>query len=156
MKFGTPFMNMFVTSVSSRAAPAPLACFGVPSAPLEFTRPRSTSPPLHRDHALPHQRSECSSQNPTRMCRPSTAATCVCLHRLYLSRLSVSDGKTVGIFIFSPTIPAYPQAKFPGVVVFSEIYQGVYGRYAAAAASRPAGPPASKQARNMNGERDAH
>ena len=29
-----------------------------------------------------------------------------------------------GIFIFHPTIPNYPKAKFPGVVVFSEIYQG--------------------------------
>jgi carboxymethylenebutenolidase len=29
-----------------------------------------------------------------------------------------------GVFIFHPTIANYPQAKFPGVVVFSEIYQG--------------------------------
>lgn len=29
-----------------------------------------------------------------------------------------------GIFLFHPTIPNYPKAKFPGVVVFSEIYQG--------------------------------
>jgi hypothetical protein len=30
-----------------------------------------------------------------------------------------------GIFIFHPTVPNYPKAKFPGVVVFSEIYQGM-------------------------------
>jgi hypothetical protein len=30
----------------------------------------------------------------------------------------------LGIFLFHPTIPNYPKAKFPGVVVFSEIYQG--------------------------------
>jgi hypothetical protein len=35
--------------------------------------------------------------------------------------------KSLGIFIFHPTVPNYPQAKFPGVVVFSEIYQGVCG-----------------------------
>jgi carboxymethylenebutenolidase len=29
-----------------------------------------------------------------------------------------------GIFLFHPSIPNYPKAKFPGVVVFSEIYQG--------------------------------
>lgn len=29
-----------------------------------------------------------------------------------------------GIHIFHPTIAGYPHAKFPGVVVFSEIYQG--------------------------------
>lgn len=29
-----------------------------------------------------------------------------------------------GIYIFHPKIPNYPQACFPGVVVFSEIYQG--------------------------------
>jgi carboxymethylenebutenolidase len=29
-----------------------------------------------------------------------------------------------GVFIFHPTIANYPKAKFPGVVVFSEIYQG--------------------------------
>lgn len=30
----------------------------------------------------------------------------------------------LGIYVFHPTIPGYPQARFPGVVVFSEIYQG--------------------------------
>jgi carboxymethylenebutenolidase len=30
----------------------------------------------------------------------------------------------IGIFLFHPTIANYPKAKFPGVVVFSEIYQG--------------------------------
>jgi len=30
----------------------------------------------------------------------------------------------VGVFLFTPSIPQYPKAKFPGVVVFSEIYQG--------------------------------
>jgi carboxymethylenebutenolidase len=34
-------------------------------------------------------------------------------------------GGDMRIFIFSPTIDGYPQAKFPGVVVFSEIYQGL-------------------------------
>lgn len=29
-----------------------------------------------------------------------------------------------GIFTFAPSIANYPHAKFPGVVVFSEIYQG--------------------------------
>ncbi|EEQ32527.1 uncharacterized protein MCYG_05346 [Microsporum canis CBS 113480] len=29
------------------------------------------------------------------------------------------------IYVFHPTIPGYPDAKFPGVVVFSEIYQGI-------------------------------
>jgi hypothetical protein len=32
----------------------------------------------------------------------------------------------VGIFLYVPSIPNYPKAKFPGVVVFSEIYQGRY------------------------------
>ena len=31
-----------------------------------------------------------------------------------------------GIYIFHPTIAGYPHAKFPGVVLFSEIYQGVH------------------------------
>jgi hypothetical protein len=31
----------------------------------------------------------------------------------------------IGIFTFHPTIAGYPKAKFPGVVVFSEIYQGM-------------------------------
>lgn len=30
-----------------------------------------------------------------------------------------------GIFFFHPKIDGYPKAKFPGVVVFSEIYQGM-------------------------------
>lgn len=37
--------------------------------------------------------------------------------------LSVSDNIS-GIYVFHPTIPGYPNARFPGVVVFSEIYQG--------------------------------
>jgi hypothetical protein len=34
----------------------------------------------------------------------------------------------LGIFIFHPVISGYHKAKFPGVVVFSEIYQGGYDR----------------------------
>lgn len=43
------------------------------------------------------------------------------------SILSISGILTaeVGIFLFHPSIPNYPKAKFPGVVVFSEIYQGM-------------------------------
>lgn len=43
-----------------------------------------------------------------------------------------SDGSTMRIFIFHPSIPNYPHAKFPGVVVFSEIYQvtGPVARFA--------------------------
>jgi len=40
--------------------------------------------------------------------------------------VSTQDGGSVRIFIFHPQIPNYPKAKFPGVVVFSEIYQGEY------------------------------
>ena len=36
------------------------------------------------------------------------------------------DGGSMRIFTFHPQIPNYPKAKFPGVVVFSEIYQGKY------------------------------
>ncbi|KAK3100810.1 hypothetical protein LTR53_018993, partial [Teratosphaeriaceae sp. CCFEE 6253] len=50
------------------------------------------------------------------------AATCVRSRHHVRTQLSASDGK-VGIFLFTPTIPNYPKAKFPGVVVFSEIYQ---------------------------------
>ncbi|MCJ1405236.1 hypothetical protein MMC11_008463, partial [Xylographa trunciseda] len=34
-----------------------------------------------------------------------------------------SGNGSMRIFIFHPTIPNYPKARFPGVVVFSEIYQ---------------------------------
>ena len=36
------------------------------------------------------------------------------------------NGGSMRIFTFHPQIPNYPKAKFPGVVVFSEIYQGMY------------------------------
>ncbi|KAI5898117.1 alpha/beta-hydrolase [Schizophyllum commune H4-8] len=41
------------------------------------------------------------------------------------------------IFVFSPNVPGYPKAKFPGVVVFSEIYQvtGPVERFAGQIAS---------------------
>ncbi|MBE7181512.1 MAG: hypothetical protein INR71_09950 [Terriglobus roseus] len=34
-------------------------------------------------------------------------------------------GNDMRIFLFKPTVAGYPHAKFPGVVVFSEIYQGM-------------------------------
>ncbi|KAK5117440.1 hypothetical protein LTR85_008825 [Meristemomyces frigidus] len=37
--------------------------------------------------------------------------------------VQTQDGGSMRIFLFHPTIPNYPEAKFPGVVVFSEIYQ---------------------------------
>ncbi|KAL5594075.1 hypothetical protein BROUX41_001122 [Berkeleyomyces rouxiae] len=44
------------------------------------------------------------------------------------------DGKetSMRIFVFHPTIPQFPNAKFPGVVLFSEIYQvtGPVARFA--------------------------
>jgi len=33
-------------------------------------------------------------------------------------------GEIKGIFLFHPTVPGYPKARFPGVVLFAEIYQG--------------------------------
>ncbi|PCH33594.1 dienelactone hydrolase [Wolfiporia cocos MD-104 SS10] len=46
-------------------------------------------------------------------------------------------GGNIRIFVISPNIPAYPQAKFPGVVCFSEIYQvtGPVERFAGQIAS---------------------
>ncbi|KAJ4487717.1 dienelactone hydrolase [Lentinula aciculospora] len=46
-------------------------------------------------------------------------------------------GRALRIFVISPVIPRYPQAKFPGVVVFSEIYQvtGPVERFASQIAS---------------------
>ncbi|KAI0025832.1 dienelactone hydrolase [Xylariomycetidae sp. FL0641] len=44
------------------------------------------------------------------------------------------DGKetSMRIFLFHPTVPQYPKAKFPGVLLFSEIYQvtGPVARFA--------------------------
>ncbi|CAD1810161.1 Dienelactone hydrolase family protein [Candida parapsilosis] len=37
--------------------------------------------------------------------------------------VKTSDGTTMRIFLFHPKIPNYPKVKFPGVVVYSEIYQ---------------------------------
>ncbi len=41
-----------------------------------------------------------------------------------------ADGKegSMRIFVFHPSIPGYPKARFPGVVLFSEIYQGEFRR----------------------------
>ncbi|KAL7270397.1 hypothetical protein RUND412_006902 [Rhizina undulata] len=37
--------------------------------------------------------------------------------------VQASDGTSMRIFLFHPTVQGYPKAKFPGVVLFSEIYQ---------------------------------
>jgi len=48
------------------------------------------------------------------------------------------SGNKIRIFVISPNIPGYPHAKFPGVVVFSEIYQvtGPVERFAGQIASQ--------------------
>jgi len=48
------------------------------------------------------------------------------------------DGRPIRIFIISPVVPDYPHAKFPRVVVFSEIYQvtGPVERFAGQIASQ--------------------
>jgi len=47
-------------------------------------------------------------------------------------------GRPIRIFVIAPTVPNYPQARFPGVVVFSEIYQvtGPVERFAGQIASQ--------------------
>ncbi|KIK06946.1 hypothetical protein K443DRAFT_673837 [Laccaria amethystina LaAM-08-1] len=47
------------------------------------------------------------------------------------------NGSPVRIFVISPSVQNYPQAKFPGVIVFSEIYQvtGPVERFAGQIAS---------------------
>jgi len=47
------------------------------------------------------------------------------------------NGRPIRIFVISPKVPAYPQATFPGVLVFSEIYQvtGPVERFAGQIAS---------------------
>ncbi|KAI0067682.1 dienelactone hydrolase [Artomyces pyxidatus] len=49
-----------------------------------------------------------------------------------------SNGRPVRIFVIAPNVPNYPHAKFPGVVVFSEIYQvtGPVERFAGQIASQ--------------------
>lgn len=48
------------------------------------------------------------------------------------------NGRPIRIFVISPNLPDYPDAKFPGVVVFSEIYQvtGPVERFASQIASQ--------------------
>ncbi|KAF8203608.1 dienelactone hydrolase [Pholiota molesta] len=48
------------------------------------------------------------------------------------------DGHPIRIFVISPHVPDYPDAKFPGVIVFSEIYQvtGPVERFAGQIASQ--------------------
>ncbi|KXN89979.1 Putative carboxymethylenebutenolidase [Leucoagaricus sp. SymC.cos] len=50
----------------------------------------------------------------------------------------LDNGRPIRIYVISPSIPNYPQAKFPGVVVFSEIYQvtGPVERFAGQIASQ--------------------
>ncbi|THH16737.1 hypothetical protein EW146_g3948 [Bondarzewia mesenterica] len=48
-----------------------------------------------------------------------------------------SNGRPIRVFIIAPNVPNYPHAKFPGIVVFSEIYQvtGPVERFAGKIAS---------------------
>lgn len=83
----------------------------------------------------------CSSKNPITMFPPQPMARGQCVRapividqNCSLQNLSRSprfnsncDACTevfTGIYVFHPTVPGYPKARFPGVVVFSEIYQG--------------------------------
>jgi len=40
--------------------------------------------------------------------------------------VSTSYGTKLRIHVYSPHVPQYPNAKFPAVLVFSEIYQGKF------------------------------
>lgn len=46
--------------------------------------------------------------------------------------VKTKDGSTMRLFVFHPVIPNYPKARFPGVIVYSEIYQvtGPVARFA--------------------------
>ncbi|VDB99677.1 unnamed protein product [Peniophora sp. CBMAI 1063] len=48
-----------------------------------------------------------------------------------------ANGRPIRIYVIAPNVPEYPHAKFPGVVVFSEIYQvtGPVERFAGQIAS---------------------
>jgi len=50
---------------------------------------------------------------------------------------TLDNGRPIRIFVLSPSVPGYPNAKFPGVVCFSEIYQvtGPVERFAGQIAS---------------------
>lgn len=56
------------------------------------------------------------------------------INESYADVQTTANGKTTSmrIFVFHPTIPGYPNARFPGVVLFSEIYQvtGPVARFA--------------------------
>lgn len=47
------------------------------------------------------------------------------------------NGRPIRVFVIAPTVPGYPNAKFPGVICFSEIYQvtGPVERFAGQIAS---------------------
>ncbi|KAL7413926.1 putative carboxymethylenebutenolidase [Mrakia frigida] len=51
--------------------------------------------------------------------------------------VKTSNGTTMRVFIYEPNLPEYPEAKWPGVVCFSEIYQvtGPVERFASNIAS---------------------
>lgn len=51
--------------------------------------------------------------------------------------VKTKEGNTLRIFVFSPKVKGYPNAKFPGVIVYSEIYQvtGPVARFAQKIAS---------------------
>lgn len=42
----------------------------------------------------------------------------------YHTDVGTPGGTKMRVFIFHPVISGYPNAKFPGVIVWSEIYQG--------------------------------
>ncbi|KIO31193.1 hypothetical protein M407DRAFT_241893 [Tulasnella calospora MUT 4182] len=68
----------------------------------------------------------------------NSAQMLITTKELHTIPASFGESKDIGIYVISPVIPGYPQAKFPGVVVFSEIYQvtGPVERFAGQIASQ--------------------
>lgn len=61
------------------------------------------------------------------LCWVDESIFCECIEpNAGYTRLACLTFPLSGIYVFHPTIPGYPKARFPGVVVFSEIYQGEY------------------------------
>lgn len=67
-----------------------------------------------------------TSGSPFRPCLHCTAITNIMLVKTsYRDVPTTANGRSgsIRIYLIEPNVPDYPEAKFPGCVVFSEIYQ---------------------------------
>jgi hypothetical protein len=114
-----------VTTVTNCHKTAGLPRRYLPPSYIPTVHPRKPGGGVHH-HRTPYPLLWTTSRRIRRMHYPYHSSLCAMLIKTsYRDVPTKANGRsgTIRIYLIEPNVPEYPEAKFPGCVVFSEIYQ---------------------------------